>query len=84
MTVQVALLVIASITLLLALLGWAYQLGRSDARTSRNEQDIARLQQQRDEDEKDLKAELRGSFDKVYKKIDDLPCHNPGWRKDKC
>lgn len=73
-----------AITLILAILGWAYQLGRSDARTSRNEQDIAKLQQQRESDLDKLTNKISDGFSKVYEKIDDLPCHNPGWNKDGC
>lgn len=61
------------IALALAMLGWAYQLGRSDARLGRNEKDIA-----------ELRELIARNFDKVYAKLDELPCHNPRWRMDDC
>jgi type II secretory pathway pseudopilin PulG len=77
MNVQTVMAVLAALGLVLALLGWAYQLGRSDARTTRNEQDIAEVRQL-------LQTQVRASFEKVYEKIDSLPCHNPGWNKERC
>lgn len=73
-----------ALTLLLALLGWAYQLGFLGARVQRNEKDIGELKIKQDQNEKDLRTEIRDSFNKVYQKIDDLPCHNPAWKKDHC
>lgn len=70
------------IPLLLSLLGWAYQLGRSDARTSRNEKDIADLQKLREENARELRESITANFDKVYVKLDALPCHNPRWKGD--
>jgi hypothetical protein len=77
------------IAIVLAVLGWAYQLGRSDARLHRNEKDIAEIKSSRvdcrrdhDSFEKDLRREMRESFLKVYEKLDALPCHNPGWGKN--
>lgn len=72
------------IALVLTLLGWAYQLGRSDARLGRNEKDIAELQAYREQNAKELRENMRQSFEKVYNKLDELPCHNPGWRKEGC
>jgi hypothetical protein len=78
-------------TLLLAILGWAYMLGFSNARIVRNERDIetiniklecAQKVTQKREDE--FRKEIRESFEKTFKKIDDLPCHNPGWSKGDC
>jgi hypothetical protein len=77
----------------LSLLGWAYQLGFFAARLGRSEKDINDI---KNKDIADLhrkaegilgesfKREVREGFDKIYKKIDDLPCHNPGWDKEKC
>jgi Tfp pilus assembly protein PilO len=79
------------LTLVLAILGWVYQLGRQDARQSRSEADIQELKALQQackashtQDEKDLRLEIRESFNKVYSKIDALPCHNPGWKKEAC
>ncbi|HSW40406.1 MAG TPA: hypothetical protein VLL97_13035 [Acidobacteriota bacterium] len=72
------------VTLVLALLGWAYQLGRSDARLGRNEKDIAEIKARRDQNERDTRHEIKEGFDKVYAKLDALPCHNPRWHKENC
>ena len=73
-----------TLTFILTILGWAYQLGRGDARLSRNEHDIVELRRQREDNARDLRTELRESFDKVYRKIDELPCHSPAYKKDIC
>ena len=65
----------------LALLGWAYQMGFLSARIVRNEKDIMELRAKSDQSEKDLRLQLSESFSKVYEKLDALPCHNPGWGK---
>lgn len=72
------------IALVLTLLGWAYQLGRSDARLGRNEKDITELQAYREQNAKELRENMSQSFEKVYNKLDALPCHNPGWKKEGC
>lgn len=75
----------------LALLGWAYQLGRGDARISRNEKDITKVEEsiatlntERAQTERDGREEMTKGFDKVYQKLDALPCHNPRFNKDAC
>jgi hypothetical protein len=73
-----------ALTLLIALLGWVYQLGFMGARVIRNEKDVAEIKSRQEQNEKDLRTEVKDGFSKVYQKIDDLPCHNPGWRKDHC
>ena len=73
-----------ALTLLIALLGWVYQLGFMGARVIRNEKDVAEIKSRQEQNEKDLRTEVKEGFSKVYQKIDDLPCHNPGWRKDGC
>jgi hypothetical protein len=81
-------IIFSVIAILIAIAGWVYQLGRSDARLSRAEQDIVKLtskletiEKQRAEDEKEFRKELKDGFEKLYKKIDNLPCHNPNWNK---
>jgi Tfp pilus assembly protein PilO len=88
---QIVMAVCAVVALVLSLAGWFYQLGRSDARLSRNEKDVAELKAtlaQRDqtqkEYERDLRADLKESFGKVYAKLDALPCHNIGWKREDC
>ena len=72
------------ITLALALLGWAYQLGFMGARVQRNERDIIELGRKQDAHAESLRIQMTTGFEKVYEKLDALPCHNPGWREDKC
>jgi len=74
-----------------ALLGWVYQLGYASSRLTRNEKDILELkgsneQFRRDHEQNDQKAQdkIAEGFQRVYDKLDDLPCHNPGYKKDKC
>jgi hypothetical protein len=88
LTLQDAGIVIA---LTLTLLGWAYQLGRGDARLARNEKDISKVEEsittlntERAQTERDAREKMSEGFDKMYKKLDDLPCHNPHWNKDGC
>jgi hypothetical protein len=80
------ILVIAGliITLGLAILGWAYQLGFMGARVQRNEKDIDALKAKQERNDKDMRTEIRESFNKVYQKLDDLPCHNPKWDREGC
>lgn len=79
----------------LALLGWAYQLGRSDARLSRSEKDItemkmaherdmASIEVSRSDSAKETRKEISDGFSKVYDKLDNLPCHQPKWRSGDC
>ena len=68
------------ITLLIALLGWAWQIGFMSARIHRNEKDLKEIR----DNEKEMRIEIRECFDKVYKKIDSLPCHNPKWDRGQC
>jgi hypothetical protein len=79
-------LVIAGLglTLLIALLGWVYQLGFMSARIIRNEKDVADIKNRQEQNERDLRADIKDGFSRVFEKLDDLPCHNPGWRKDGC
>jgi hypothetical protein len=79
------------IALTLTLLGWAYQLGRGDARLARNEKDISKvetsvadLKTERAQIEREGRREISEGFDKVYQKLDALPCHTPRWNKDDC
>lgn len=83
--------ILAGAGLLLALLGWVYQLGFLSARIVRNEKDIEKLAQDIKEHEKNTelkdsnwRKEIRESFGKIYQKIDELPCKNPGWNKESC
>lgn len=73
-----------ALTLIIALLGWIYQLGFMGARVQRNEKDIDDLKKTHDQNEKDLRTEIRESFNKVYAKLDSLPCKNPRWNGDDC
>ena len=75
-------LVIAGLILplLISLLGWAYQLGRSDARMSRTERDIGELRARQQKVEEDLRDDIKDGFARMYEKLDALPCHNPGWK----
>jgi hypothetical protein len=84
MSAETVMAVVAAFALLLSLLGWAYQLGFFAARVSRSEKDIAELKEKDTQIEKDFRTEVREGFGKLYAKIDELPCHNPGWGKDKC
>lgn len=91
MTLSIIMAVFAGLALLVSLLGWAYQLGRSDARLSRNEQDVLKLnaqvellQAQREADAEKLRTQISAGFSKIYEKIDALPCHKPGWGKEAC
>jgi hypothetical protein len=72
------------ITLGLALLGWAYQLGFMGARVLRSEKDISTLQLKQERAEKEQRDEVKQVLEKVLAKIDELPCHNPGWKKEQC
>jgi hypothetical protein len=78
-------------TLVLAILGWAYMLGFSNARLIRNERDIEAMNMKLDsarkitqDREDEFRKEIRESFEKTYRKLDELPCHNPGWSKKNC
>jgi len=91
MTVQLVAVLIASAALLLSILGWAYQLGYSNARIVRNERDIDAIQRdmkdralafQKRED--DLRKDISEGFERLYRKLDELPCHSPKWTKDMC
>jgi len=68
-----------------SILGWAYQLGYSSARLSRNERDIEELKRRQDEARKDraqsiaaLDEKISAGLDKIYDKLDKLPCKNAG------
>lgn len=63
--------------LVIALLGWAYQLGYMQARVNRNEKDVDALN-------KEFRKEISESLRRIHEKIDQLPCKNPGWSKEKC
>lgn len=76
--------IFAGIGLLLALLGWAYQLGFMGARVLRSERDIAELKQEQTRIEREFREEVRRSFTELGGKIDALPCHNPRWDKEQC
>lgn len=65
------------IALVIALLGWAYQLGYANARINRNEKDISSLN-------KEFRKEVTDSLRRLHDKFDKLPCKNPGWKQDKC
>lgn len=84
MTAQTLMAIFAGIALLVSLLGWAYQLGFLGARVNRSEQDIAELKRIQTQSERDFRAEMRESFGKVYSKLDELPCKNSGFTKEKC
>jgi len=72
------------VVIVMAFLGWAYTLGRADARITRNEKDIAEELRQRNVNSADLRQEIRENFAKINDKIDSLACKNPSWRKDDC
>lgn len=76
--------IFAGAGLLLALLGWVYQLGFSGARLVRNEKDIEDLRKRFEEREMVFRNEVRDSFQRIYQKLDELPCKNPGWKRDDC
>jgi hypothetical protein len=86
------LAVVAGLGFLLSLLGWGYQLGFFAARLTRNEQDVndirnkdvVDIHRKTDQMERDFKEEVRSGFDKVYAKLDNLPCRNLGWGKENC
>jgi hypothetical protein len=67
-----------------SILGWVYQLGHSSARLGRNEKDIEALKARQEQSEKDLRIDIRDNFNKVFQKLDDLPCHNPKWDRSEC
>ncbi len=67
-----------------SILGWVYQLGHSSARLGRNEKDIEALKARQEQSEKDLRIDIRDNFNKVFQKLDDLPCHNPKWDRSDC
>jgi hypothetical protein len=86
-------LVIAGLALplIMSFLGWAYMLGFSNAKIGRNEKDIEKVNQDisecsRNEAVKtaDFRKEMLAGFNKIYDKIDNLPCHNPKWNKEDC
>jgi len=66
------------VALVLTLLGWAYQLGFSGARLSRSEKDILELKS----NEKEYRSELGKNLDRIYDKLDALPCRTAD--KDRC
>lgn len=76
------------VTLISGLFWLAYRLGQGDTRISRNKEDIKENKKTADEGLKNLGHEMKVGFDKVYQKIDDLPCHSPNWasgrRPDGC
>lgn len=91
MTQQDIMTILAAAGLLLALLGWAYQLGFLGAKVQRNVIDIEKLNKELDDYKKESskqdmewRKEIRESFDKVYRKIDELPCKKPGWKRENC
>jgi hypothetical protein len=91
MTAEVVSAIVAVILVILALFTMAYKLGRSDSRIDRNERDVLEnrnlIFQNRDQAEsryKELSAKISEGFSLIYKKIDELPCKNPGWSREKC
>lgn len=74
-----------------SILGWIYQLGYASARLQRNEQDIAELKKKHEEARRDRAEEIKELQDKIaeglqriYEKLDKLPCKNPGWEQKDC
>ena len=84
MSQQDLITVFAGAGLLLALLGWVYQLGFSAARILRNEKDIEELRNKVEDREVKFREEVRDNFKGLYRKIDELPCKNLGWKRDDC
>jgi hypothetical protein len=68
-----------SFALLLAFLGWAYQLGFFSARISRAERDINELKETKKQEHAAIALKIESNFTKIFDKIDQLPCHNPKW-----
>jgi hypothetical protein len=67
------------LTLILALLGWAYQLGFMASRVDRLQKDIDELKQR----DKDFKQEINANLIRIYDKLEALPCKNSS-EKEKC
>lgn len=74
-----------------SILGWIYQLGYASARLQRNEQDIAELKKKQDESRRDhakeigaLEEKISAGLQRIYDKLDKLPCRNPGWDPKDC
>jgi Tfp pilus assembly protein PilO len=74
-----------------SLLGWVYQLGYSGARLGRNERDIAELRKGHEQSRRDRAAEIKElqehiseGLERIYGKLDKLPCKNPGWTPKDC
>lgn len=65
------------ITLLLTLLGGAYKFGRLEEQLSQAKTEINEIKRSRRDDEDSLKHDISKNFDKVFEKIDALPCHMP-------
>ena len=64
--------IFAGIGFVLALLGWAFNLGILSARVVRSEKDM-----------ETMRTETRENQRLLFEKIDKLPCHNPGWKPSK-
>jgi hypothetical protein len=67
-----------------SILGWIYQLGYSSARLHRNEQDIAELKRKQDERIGALEEKIGAGLQRIYDKLDKLPCKNAGWKPGDC
>lgn len=74
-----------------SILGWIYQLGYASARLQRNEQDIAELKKKQDESRRDrareigaLEEKIGAGLQRIYDKLDKLPCKNAGWKPGDC
>ena len=63
---------IALIGLIISIVGWGYNLGYQSARINRNEKDIENI------DEK-----ISSGLNRIYDKIDDLPCRDFSGVKDR-
>ena len=67
-----------------SILGWIYKLGYSSARLQRNEQDIAELKRKQDERIGALEEKIGAGLQRIYDKLDKLPCKNAGWKPEDC
>lgn len=76
--------ILAVCTFLLVLLGWAYMLGITNAKVSRNESDIRDIKNHINGKLENLSGKMDTGFGEVYKKIDALPCKNPRWNSENC
>jgi hypothetical protein len=69
----------------MVLLGWAYMLGITNAKTSRNEADIRDMRKSLNGNLEKLSTKMDGGFRRIYERIDRLPCKDAtAWTKEDC